>query len=502
MSSINSVRIPGLATGMDTDQMIKDMLTVEQKKIDKVMQNQQIVKWKQETYRDITKNTKEFYDKYFRATSKDYILGSKSFNTLNISSSNDNVITASGTSSANSINYKFEVSQMATGTSMSSGTASNGTVIKKDSKLKELGVTAEISFKLNAGTGSDSKVIIINQDDTVTDLVNKINDSFSGEIKAYFSDMTGKLTIQSTTTGKDSVIKVVDVEKNADGKFIDKGTSDALSFLNMTTTDGKNASITVKDSSGNIIKELSESKNNFDIDGIIYNVKNIGEATLTSTQDCSHVVDNIEGFVNDYNKIIEKIYDLVIEKKTNGYPPLTEDKKKEMTEDEIKNWEKKSKEGMLRNDSELRSFMDDMKKALFSPLVGSGKTLADIGITSADNYNKQGQLGINKEKLTKALKENGNLVERVAVGVFGKAKETIYKYVGTSRSVFAKKAGIENTSSTVNNHYSQQIKKQEDQIKILTKKMKTKEQLLYSKFARLESTMNKLNSQMKYFMNQ
>lgn len=502
MSSINSVRIPGLATGMDTDQMIKDMLTVEQKKIDKVMQNQQIVKWKQETYRDITKNTKEFYDKYFRATSKDYILGSKSFNTLNISSSNDNVITASGTSSANSINYKFEVSQMATGASMNSGTASNGTIIKKDSKLKELGITAEISFKLNAGTGSDSKVIIINQDDTVTDLVNKINDSFSGEIKAYFSDMTGKLTIQSTTTGKDSVIKVVDVEKNTDGKFIDKGTSDALSFLNITTTDGKNASITVKDSSGNIIKELSESKNNFDIDGIIYNVKNIGETTLTSTQDCSTVVDNIEGFVNDYNKIIEKIYDLVIEKKTNGYPPLTEAQKKEMTEDEIKNWEKKSKEGILKNDSELRSFMDDMKKALFSPIVGSGKTLADIGITSADNYNKQGQLGINKEKLTKALQENGNLVERVAVGLFGKAKETIYKYVGTSGSVFAKKAGIKNTSSTVNNLYSEQIKKQEDQIKILTKKMKTKEQQLYSKFARLESTMNKLNSQMKYFMNQ
>ena len=213
------------------------------------------------------------------------------------------------------------------------------------------------------------------------------------------------------------------------------------------------------------------------------------------------MVDNIEGFVNDYNKIIEKIYDLVIEKKTNGYPPLTEAQKKEMTEDEIKNWEKKSKEGILRNDSELRSFIDDMKKALFSPILGSGKTLADIGITSANDYNKQGQLGVNKEKLTKSLQENGNLVERVALGVFGKAKETIYKYVGTSNSVFAKKAGIENTSSTINNLYSEQIKKQEEQIKILTKKMKTKEQQLYSRFARLESTMNKLNSQMKYFMN-
>ena len=96
MSSINSVRIPGLATGMDTDQMIKDMLTGEQNKIDKVMQNQQMVKWRQETYRGITKSVKSFYDKYFSITSKDYILGNKSFNTLNIVSSNTSVVTASG----------------------------------------------------------------------------------------------------------------------------------------------------------------------------------------------------------------------------------------------------------------------------------------------------------------------------------------------------------------------------------------------------------------------
>ena len=42
MSSVNLVRIPGLATGMDTDQMIKDMLTGEQSKIDKVFQNIEI----------------------------------------------------------------------------------------------------------------------------------------------------------------------------------------------------------------------------------------------------------------------------------------------------------------------------------------------------------------------------------------------------------------------------------------------------------------------------
>lgn len=36
-----------------------------------------------------------------------------------------------------------------------------------------------------------------------------------------------------------------------------------------------------------------------------------------------------------------------------------------MSEDEIKDWEKKAKQGILRNDSEMRRFMDSMQNAIF-----------------------------------------------------------------------------------------------------------------------------------------
>ena len=35
MSSISSIRLSGLATGMDTDAMVKSMLTADQEKIEK-----------------------------------------------------------------------------------------------------------------------------------------------------------------------------------------------------------------------------------------------------------------------------------------------------------------------------------------------------------------------------------------------------------------------------------------------------------------------------------
>lgn len=502
MSSVNSVRIPGLATGLDTDQLVKDMLTGEQNKIDKVYQNQQMVKWQQETYRDITKNVKGFYDKYFNVTSKDYILGSKSFNTITVNSSNNSVITATGSSSASNINYKFDVKKLATSTSMSTSTASNGVTIKKDSSLSELGLVNEVTFKISAGESKESKVITINKDDKVSDLINKINESFPEEVKASFSDMTGKLTISSNTTGDNSTLKIIDVEKDVDGNYIDKGTDNALSFLSMVTTKGENSQVTVMDSAGNVIKELNDGKNTFNIDGITYNLNGVGQASLTSTQDITPVVEKLESFINDYNKIMDEIYDLVTQKKSNGYKPLTEAQKKEMTEEEIKNWEKKSKEGMLRNDSELRSFMDDMKSSMLGPFEGLGKSLSEIGITNVDDYNKPGQIKLDVDKFTKVLQENGVLAEKLTNGVFDKVKTIMYKYVGSSSSIFAKKAGIEKTSTDFNNIYSEQIRKQEEQIKKLTTKMKTKEQQLYSKFARLEASMSKLNSQMNYFVNQ
>ena len=59
MSSISSIRLSGLATGMDTDAMVKSMLTADQEKIDKAQQKEQTVKWQQEIYREVMINKKQ-----------------------------------------------------------------------------------------------------------------------------------------------------------------------------------------------------------------------------------------------------------------------------------------------------------------------------------------------------------------------------------------------------------------------------------------------------------
>ena len=125
MTSINSNRLTGLATGIDTDAMVKEMLTNDQSKIDKVDQKKQTITWQQEAYREIITDVKGFYDKYFSATSSDYILSTKVFSTTNVSSSNSNVISAVAGAGANNVNYQFEVKQLAESPQMSTNKATN-----------------------------------------------------------------------------------------------------------------------------------------------------------------------------------------------------------------------------------------------------------------------------------------------------------------------------------------------------------------------------------------
>ncbi len=216
---------------------------------------------------------------------------------------------------------------------------------------------------------------------------------------------------------------------------------------------------------------------------------------MKSTKDTQNTVDKIKEFITDYNKMTEKIYGLVTEKKDYNYQPLTDDQKDEMSDKEIEDWEKKAKAGILRNDNDLRRFLDNMRNAI---LGQAG--LSDIGITGVDGYSKPGQLALDEEKLKSALEEDNYSVYKTVTDALDKMRDVTYSYAGSSSSVFAKKAGIANTASETNNLFTEQIKKQEEYIKDLKNKMQEKQEKLYQKFADLESSMNTLNSQMSYLI--
>lgn len=488
INSVNTVKITGLATGMDTDAMIEAMVTAEQNKVDKAKQTQQITKWKQEQYRDIISDIKKFSNKYFDVLSKDYLLGSQGLSTATVKSSNTSVVSAVAGSNAIASNYTFDVEKIATSPSMSS----NITLSKGD-KLSDLGFNGEKSFKIGLGGDSASSVITIDENDTVDSMINKINKESGGRYTAIYSEMTGKFSIQSNTTGETSELSIIDVEKQADGSFVEVGTSSSLSFIGIdgSAVKGENAKIKVKDASGNIIKELNQEKNVFTIDGVTYDVKGVGSATLETQVDTTDAVESIKLFVEDYNKMISDIYSTVRAKKNSDYAPLTDAQKKEMSTEEIEKWEEKAKVGHLRNDSELTRFLNEMT-------ANFRNALNDFGVEISSDYTKPGQLTINIDKLTNSIKTNPSQVVEKFKSTLEGTKETMSKYVGNSKAILVQKSGMEGSVSDANNVFSKQIKTQEDNIKNLIKKLNAKQDALYLKFGKLESTMSKLNNQMAY----
>lgn len=474
MSSVSSIRLSGLASGIDTDEMIKSMMTADQDKIDKAGQKQQTITWQQEIYREVISEAKSLTDKYFAVTSKNSIISSSAWNTLSISS-NSSMMSAKGNAGASDVNYTFEITSLA-----------QPATIKKEFNSKNDLVGAG-SFEITVGDG-ETRTITLGADDTVETMIKAINDAMGGEAKASYSEMTKTFTIKTAETGINTSIKIT------------KDTSKIITDGTDTTVNGNNVDGKVY-SNGVEVKNLSDqSSNSFTIDNIEYNIYTTGTSNITSKEDYQTVVDNMNAFVEDYNKLMDKVYDLVTQKTNKDYPPLTEAQKEDMSEEEIEKWEKKAKQGLLRNDSEMRRFMDNMQTAIFGDKMA---ILMDMGLSSHEDYNKKGQISLDEEKFIKALGNNAENVYETFAGsensVFENMKTTMNNYIGGSSSIFAKKAGLEKTASFTNNYYSEQLKNQADIIKRLQNKFSDKETALYKKFANLESSMNKLNNQMNYF---
>ena len=324
MTTINSNRITGLATGMDIDEMVTNMLTNEKNKIDKAEQKKQTQVWQQEIYRDVITDVKGLYDKYFSATSADYILGTKTFSTVSIKSSNSNVISAVAGAGASDINYKFKVDKMA-----------------EPAKLQSTNITKDQVLAINEEKITiNGKDITIAAGSTVSDVVKSINNSFGdGQVKATYSEMTGKLTIETKETGSDSKLEF-------SGALFGQIGINPTDSLGQPVNEviGSNSNITVYDKDGTtVLKQIEEKSNSFTIDNITYTVNETSTelVSMTSTKGTQHTVDKMKAFIEDYNKMVDKVYGVVTEKKIMIINHLLKLKKRKCLKKKLKDGKKR-----------------------------------------------------------------------------------------------------------------------------------------------------------------
>lgn len=519
------LKMGGLATGLDTDDIIKKMLAGQQAKIDKAKQERQQIQWKQEMYRDIIKDVKDLQNTYFDIMSKDNLASEKAFYDYEVKSSNESVITASAGQGAIDGNYTVKVEQLATGARASKKLdgATNS------SKLKELGMpisnfTITIDskeFKVNLDKGEES---------TVDDLVNAIKsatdskEKLSNYVNVSFSEISKDLIIETKETGKAQKMSI-------------NGTS---VFGTDFSVEGQDAKITVTTPQGGT-GTVTNAKNNFTLDGITFNLKGAssGETVnLNVTKDVDKTFDRFKEFIDKYNSLVGNIKGKLTEKKAYSYKPLTEEQKKEMKEDDIKKWEEKAKQGILRNDPNLEKMLRELRGTFFASVDGAGESFGrHIGLDTTNDYKTAGQIKFTEggeEKFKKALlerpedimnlftkKPDKNFLKEIEnnkslsqaekdkkiydnSGIFTRMDNILRNYVGApgttlNNSILTKYANKQEDHSTTGaigaNNLPDQIYRKDNLIKELDKKLREREERLYKQFATLEKAMTKYNAQ-------
>lgn len=321
---------------------------------------------------------------------------------------------------------------------------------------------------------------------------------------------TNKLILTSKTAGASSKVDV---------NIIDDKTSDLV-----IPVEGRDASIVIKDDKGGVYTHTGTS-NTITLDGITFNIT--GEIpkegiTVNGKKDVTEIKDKLVNFINDYNALMEKLNTLTMEKRNKNYNPLTDEQKKEMSENEIKLWNDKVKQGQLYKDSDVTRIANKMKEAMRSLVGGVDGNLEKFGIKPVADYQgaKNGTFTIDDSKLTEALENSledvmkffintpptdKNISEQEkynSTGVAQRLKSILYDETVTVSSLLIKKAGIEGSATVSNNELTKSIQKYERKMEDMEKSFSIREQQLYSKWASIETMMNKLNSQQSYLMSQ
>jgi len=215
----------------------------------------------------------------------------------------------------------------------------------------------------------------------------------------------------------------------------------------------------------------------------------------------SEVVDSIKSFVEEYNKLVEHINGLLSEKRDRAYQPISDDDRKAMSEEDIKAYEDKAKAGLMRSDSELRKMLDQMRSAIYQRVEGVGLTMSEIGITTTSNWKDGGMLVIDEDKLTNAIEtrydEVVSLFTKPEVGVAQRLNTVLNDAVGTTgdKGYLLNKAGMVNDGTQYQNQIQKKLDEYDKRLDTLLDRWKRQEEKYYQMFARMESSMMKMQSQ-------
>lgn len=207
-----ATRTYGLSgSGMDIDQMVKDLMKARRASYDKVVQQKTQIEWQKDDYNTVYTLVQNFRNNDLYNFNKQTVLSPKL-----VSSTNDAVVSATANGSAVNIEHTITVSRLAEGVKMTSSGSVTPAGKSKGSLTEQfdIPVGSTLDFTIN---GKNIKVDVTDTT-SINDVVSSINQAGAG-VKASYDATLDRFFLYTDKTGAAAVV-------NFNGS-----TSDGMNFL-------------------------------------------------------------------------------------------------------------------------------------------------------------------------------------------------------------------------------------------------------------------------------
>ena len=376
-----AIQLSGLASGMDTEGMISQLMQLEREPATRWAQQKKVTESREQALKDILSRVKNL-----QTAARDLKSVTTWADTQTVESSNTAKVTATRVGGAAPGGYSLTVSRLASG----------------DQWSYEYNVpAADTSFTITTSTGSQQVNLTAGM--TLEQAVGAINSN--PDSKVYAVKVGDRLVLSSRDTGGTAAFTVTPISATdaLDDAQKLRTAVDAEYSLDGGVTNKYSASNVVKDGIAGLeftLKSLVPTS-----DPVALNVSN-------PATDQTAIKDRIKKFVEQYNSTVDLIRTKLTEQKVKA-PATDADRAK----------------GNLYNDSMLNGLLQRLRSTVggaFDTGDAGKDTLAEIGITtgaatgaaaSADAL--AGKLVIDDAKLTAALSSDPTTVRKLLGGVTG-----------------------------------------------------------------------------------
>lgn len=385
-------------------------------------------------------------------------------------------------------------------------------------KLTDAGLQALKDAGMDDDTFVDSDRLAVVKDKLIDQKVSKdiASDEYKQKIEDDVENGSTDAGVDSKATRDSNIIVAVDNYADQISSGTSVAASSDLTKLGMDNIDGsavkENASgngMAVIAAADSIVQvngaTLTSSNTTLDVNGLTLDLVSASdqEVKITVSNDTSAVYDSIKDFVEQYNSILTEMNKYYYASSSRGYDPLTDDQKKEMSDDEVEKWETKIKDSLLRRDNTLGGILETMRSTMTSTTVkaSNGKTysLANLGITTGKDYKEYGLLHIKGDEDDEDYADSTNTLENLINEDPQVVQEVLSGIVTNLYNNLNKKMSATTMSSALTFYNDKEMAKQvtqyEKDIKEWESKLADMEDRYYKQFTAMEKALASLQSQ-------